>query len=51
MPAKIFATAESRLIEIWDYTSKKWGEDQADAYVRGKGKSTYYLQGGFLRGS
>ena len=35
MPAKIFATAESRLVEIWDYTLKKWGEDQADAYVRG----------------
>jgi len=35
MPAKIFAAAESRLIEIWDYTLKKWGEDQADAYVRG----------------
>ena len=35
MPAKIFTTAESRLIEIWDYTLKKWGEDQADAYVRG----------------
>ena len=35
MPAKIFAAAESRLIEIWDYTLEKWGEKQADAYVRG----------------
>ena len=34
MPAKIFAAAESRLIEIWDYTLEKWGEKQADAYVR-----------------
>jgi plasmid stabilization system protein ParE len=34
MPAKIFAAAESRLIEIWDYTFKTWGEDQADAYIR-----------------
>jgi toxin ParE1/3/4 len=23
------------MIEIWDYSFKKWGEDQADAYVRG----------------
>lgn len=35
MPAKIFAAAESRLIEIWDYTLKMWGEDQADTYVHG----------------
>ena len=34
MPAKIFVAAESRLIEIWDYTLKKWGENRADAYVR-----------------
>lgn len=35
VPAKIFAAAESRLIEIWDYTLENWGEDQADTYVRG----------------
>ena len=35
MPAKIYPAAESRLIEIWDYTLEKWGEKQADAYVRG----------------
>jgi len=34
MPAKIFAPAEARLIEIWDYTLAKWGEEQADSYVR-----------------
>ena len=34
MPARIFAPAESRLVEIWDDTFQKWGEDQADAYVR-----------------
>ncbi|MCX6970554.1 MAG: type II toxin-antitoxin system RelE/ParE family toxin [Verrucomicrobia bacterium] len=34
MPAKIHAAAESRLIEIWNYTLEKWGEKKADAYVR-----------------
>lgn len=34
MPAKIFATAESRLIEIWNHTLEKRGEKQADAYIR-----------------
>ena len=34
MPAKIFAPAEDRLIEIWNYTLEKWGEAQADRYVR-----------------
>jgi len=35
MPARFFRAAEERLIEIWDYTLEKWGEKQADAYVRG----------------
>ena len=34
MPAKIFPAAESRLLDIWDYTLEKWGEKQADAYIR-----------------
>ena len=34
MPAKIFAPAEARLLEIWDYTLAQWGEEQADRYVR-----------------
>jgi len=34
MPARIFAPAEARLIEIWDYTLEKWGEEQADKYLR-----------------
>jgi plasmid stabilization system protein ParE len=33
MAARIFAPAEARLIEIWDYTLDKWGEKQADSYV------------------
>jgi plasmid stabilization system protein ParE len=35
MGAKIFPAAKTRILEIWDYTEKKWGEEQADNYVRG----------------
>lgn len=35
MPVKIFAPARARLLEIWDYTEKTWGADQADTYLRG----------------
>ncbi|MFA7343342.1 MAG: type II toxin-antitoxin system RelE/ParE family toxin [Terrimicrobiaceae bacterium] len=34
MPARIFAPAEARLVEIWEYTLEKWGEKRADGYVR-----------------
>ncbi|MBB5032836.1 type II toxin-antitoxin system RelE/ParE family toxin [Prosthecobacter vanneervenii] len=34
MPAKIYPAARERILEVWDYTEKKWGEQQADAYVR-----------------
>ena len=34
MPAKIYLAAQARLLEIWDYTERTWGEAQADAYVR-----------------
>ncbi|WP_395746392.1 type II toxin-antitoxin system RelE/ParE family toxin [Prosthecobacter sp.] len=34
MPAKIYPAAQERILEIWDYTEKKWGEKQADTYVR-----------------
>lgn len=34
MSAKVFAPAEARLLEVWDYTLDKWGEEQADAYLR-----------------
>ncbi len=34
MAAKIFPSAQARLLEIWDYTEKKWGMDQADSYVQ-----------------
>jgi hypothetical protein len=28
--ARIFQTAKERLLEIWDYTERTWGEEQAD---------------------
>jgi toxin ParE1/3/4 len=33
MVAKIHPAARERLLQIWDYTDQKWGEEQADAYV------------------
>ncbi len=35
MAAKIYQAAKERILEIWDYTERTWGEDQADKYVRG----------------
>lgn len=35
MPHKIYPVARRRIIEIWHYTDKTWGEKQADKYVRG----------------
>lgn len=34
MAARIFAPAEFRLLDIWDYTLEQWGEEQADPYLR-----------------
>jgi plasmid stabilization system protein ParE len=31
---RILPLARERLLEIWDYTSKKWDDDQADSYVK-----------------
>jgi toxin ParE1/3/4 len=33
MGHKIYATARSRLIEIWEYTETNWGAEQADRYI------------------
>jgi len=33
-PPKIHRAAQTRLLEIWDYTEQTWGEKQADAYLR-----------------
>ena len=32
--ARIFQTAKERLLEIWDYTERTWGAEQADKYVQ-----------------
>lgn len=33
MQVKFHPLAEARLLEIWDYTEKTWGEVQADLYI------------------
>ncbi|MDF1812377.1 MAG: type II toxin-antitoxin system RelE/ParE family toxin [Verrucomicrobiales bacterium] len=35
MPHKILPAARERLIEIWEYTEKEWGDEQADVYITG----------------
>ena len=35
MHHKIYPVASRRVIEIWHYTDKNWGDKQADKYVRG----------------
>ncbi len=35
MKYEIILPAEDDLIDIWNYTLSKWGESQADSYVRG----------------
>lgn len=34
MGIRILPSARARIIEIWNYTEAKWGEQQADTYVR-----------------
>lgn len=34
MAAKIYPAARERLLDIWDYTERTWGEEHADQYVR-----------------
>ena len=35
MRHKIYPAASRRIIDIWHYTDKNWGEKQADKYIRG----------------
>lgn len=35
MEVKYRPAAKNRLIEIWDYSERTWGEAQANSYVRG----------------
>jgi plasmid stabilization system protein ParE len=32
---KYLPSAKRRMIEIWDFTKRRWGEAQADQYLRG----------------
>jgi toxin ParE1/3/4 len=34
MRVEIHPDAESRLIEVWEYTESEWGEAQADKYIQ-----------------
>lgn len=45
MAAKIYQAAKERILEIWDYTERMWGEDQADKYVRGLVEAVNAAQG------
>lgn len=45
MRVKIYRPARARLLEIWDYTEKRWGEGQADIYIRGLIKALEKAQG------
>jgi toxin ParE1/3/4 len=45
MAAKIWPSAQRRIGEIWDYTEDKWGEEQADKYVRDLVRVVQGLQG------
>lgn len=35
MTHKIHPAAHERILEIWEYTERVWGEEQADRYVTG----------------
>ena len=35
MRHRIYPHAQRAIKEIWKYTDRRWGEDQANAYVRG----------------
>jgi plasmid stabilization system protein ParE len=35
MSVRFYPAARNRLNEIWDYSLGKWGEDEAESYVRG----------------
>jgi plasmid stabilization system protein ParE len=43
MKHKIFQTALNAIIEIWHYTDKHWGDDQADKYIRAYGDALNLL--------
>jgi toxin ParE1/3/4 len=45
MVAKIYPAAKERILDIWDYTERTWGEEQADKYLRGLVEAINAAQG------
>jgi len=45
MAAKIYAASRERILDIWDYTERTWGEDQADKYIQGLVDAIERIQG------
>ena len=45
MAAKICQAARERILEVWDYTERTWGEEQANTYVRGLVEAIHAAQG------
>jgi toxin ParE1/3/4 len=43
MTARLTPAAEADLEGIWRYTTANWGEDQAEAYLRGLGRIIDHL--------
>jgi len=39
MAVEILPPAEARLVEIWAYTKREWGQAKADSYLRGLGSA------------
>ena len=42
---RVFRAARERLLEIWNYTERTWGEEQADRYVRELMEAIHGLHG------
>ena len=43
MAARIVAPAESKLLDLWDYTPGLWGKEQADLYLRSLVERMHHL--------
>ncbi|MFT5465540.1 MAG: toxin ParE1/3/4 [Verrucomicrobiales bacterium] len=35
MPHRIYPSARERILQIWEYSDRKWGEEQANRYIEG----------------
>ena len=45
MNAKVYSAARERILEIWDYTERVWGDEQADKYVRELVAAVHSMEG------